>query len=208
MPQRLQVTRRRVLSCLPGWVLVAWSARAQSQAPAPAPAQMQPMAPVQIQPAGLEVQTLQLMSADSTLNLDFAARIHLSRTVEEALQRGVPVYFTAKAQLWRNRWYWRDERLARVQRTWRLAFQPLTSTWRVGFGGLNQTHATLQEALSSVSRLNAWKIADLAQIDPDSRHYVEFSFKLDTTQLPGPMQIGLTTQADWTLGLERTLRLE
>jgi hypothetical protein len=31
---------------------------------------------------------------------------------------------------------------------------------------------------------------------------------LDTTQLPGPMQIGLTTQADWTLGLERTLRLE
>jgi hypothetical protein len=73
---------------------------------------------------------------------------------------------------------------------------------------LNQTHATLQEALSSVSRLSAWKVADLAQVDPDSRHYVEFSFKLDTTQLPGPMQIGLTTQADWTLGLERTLRLE
>jgi hypothetical protein len=190
MPPRLLVTRRRALVwplavALP--LLAGWT-----------PAQAQ----------GMELQTLQLQRADGVLSLDFAARIQLSRTVEEALQRGVPVYFTAQAQLLRNRWYWRDERVARVQRTWRLAFQPLTSTWRVGFGGLNQTHATLQEALSSVSRLSGWKVADLAQVDPDSRHYVEFSFKLDTSQLPGPMQIGLTTQADWTLGLERTLRLE
>jgi hypothetical protein len=78
----------------------------------------------------------------------------------------------------------------------------------VGFGGLNQTQATLEEALASLSRLSDWKIADLAQVDPDSRHYVEFSFRLDTSQLPGPMQFGLTTQADWTLGVERTLRLE
>ena len=182
MPPRLLVTRRRALVwplavALP--LLAGWT-------------------PVQAQ--GMELQTLQVQRADGILSLDFAARIQLSRTVEEALQRGVPVYFTAQAQLLRNRWYWRDERVARVQRTWRLAFQPLTSTWRVGFGGLNQTHATLQEALSSVSRLSAWKVADLAQVDPDSRHYVEFSFKLDTTQLPGPMQIGLTTQADWTLG--------
>ena len=188
MPTRFQVTRRRALAwplalalaVLPGWVVAQ----------------------------GIELQSLQLQRADGALNVDFAARIQLSRTVEDALQRGVPVYFTAQAQLLRNRWYWRDERVARVQRTWRLAFQPLTSTWRVGFGGLNQTHATLQEALASVSRLSGWKVADLTQVDPDSRHYVEFFFKLDTTQLPGPMQIGLTTQADWTLGLERTLRLE
>jgi hypothetical protein len=114
----------------------------------------------------------------------------------------------AGRRLLRNRWYWRDERVARVQRTWRLAFQPLTSTWRVGFGGLNQTQATLEEALASLSRLSDWKITDLSQVDPDSRHYVEFSFRLDTSQLPGPMQFGLTTQADWTLGVERTLRLE
>ncbi|MEI8266768.1 MAG: DUF4390 domain-containing protein [Betaproteobacteria bacterium] len=156
----------------------------------------------------IELQTLRLQRADGALSLDFAARIHLSRAVEEALQRGVPVYFTAQALLLRNRWYWRDERVARVQRTWRLAFQPLTSSWRVGIGGLNQTQATLEEALSSLSRLSGWRIADLAQVDPDSRHYVEFSFRLDTSQLPGPMQFGLTAQADWTLALERTLRLE
>ncbi len=184
----LPVTRRRLLAwplavALAGVPLVGWS-------------------------QAIELQTLRLQRSDGALSLDFSARIQLSRAVEEALLRGVPVYFTAQAQLLRNRWYWRDERVARVQRTWRLAFQPLTSTWRVGFGGLNQTQATLDEALASISRLSGWRIADLAQVDPDSRHYVEFSFRLDTSQLPGPMQFGLTTQADWTLGVERTLRLE
>jgi hypothetical protein len=198
-PPRLPVTRRQLLA----WPLVAVAGEfglglglAATSLPAWASA-----------PA-IELLTLRLQRADGALSLDFAARIHLSRAVEEALQRGVPVYFTAQAQLLRNRWYWRDERVARVQRTWRLAFQPLTSSWRVGFGGLNQTQATLEEALASLSRLSDWKIADLAQVDPDSRHYVEFSFRLDTSQLPGPMQFGLTTQADWTLGVERTLRLE
>lgn len=198
-PPRLPVTRRQLLA----WPLVTVAGEfglglglAATALPAWASA-----------PA-IELLTLRLQRADGALSLDFAARIHLSRAVEEALQRGVPVYFTAQAQLLRNRWYWRDERVARVQRTWRLAFQPLTSSWRVGFGGLNQTQATLEEALASLSRLSDWKIADLAQVDPDSRHYVEFSFRLDTSQLPGPMQFGLTTQADWTLGVERTLRLE
>ena len=198
-PPRLPVTRRQLLA----WPLVTVAGEfglglglAATSLPAWASA-----------PA-IELLTLRLRRADGALSLDFAARIHLSRAVEEPLQRGVPVYFTAQAQLLRNRWYWRDERVARVQRTWRLAFQPLTSSWRVGFGGLNQTQATLEEALASLSRLSDWKIADLAQVDPDSRHYVEFSFRLDTSQLPGPMQFGLTTQADWTLGVERTLRLE
>ena len=188
MPPCLPVTRRRLLA----WPLVMVVAGAPALATPPA----------------LALQALRLPRADGVLRLDFAARIQLSRTVEEALQRGVPVYFTAQAQLLRNRWYWRDERVARVQRTWRLAFQPLTSTWRVGFGGLNQTQATLDEALASITRLSDWKVADLAQVDPDSRHYVEFSFRLDTSQLPGPMQFGLTTQTDWMLGVERTLRLE
>lgn len=157
---------------------------------------------------GVEVTTLALRRDEGALSLDFVARVGLSRTVEEALLRGVPVYFTAQATVLRNRWYWRDERIARVARSWRLAHQPLTGTWRVALGALSQTYSSLAEALDAVSRLTGWKLAELSQIDPDSRHYVEFVFRLDTSQLPSPMQIGLTGQSDWTLGVERTLRLD
>lgn len=157
---------------------------------------------------GIEVQQLALLRPEGGLALDFFAQIQLSPTVEEALQRGVPVYFTAQATLLRNRWYWRDERIARVQRSWRVAFQPLTSSWRLNAGGLSQSFGSLREALGAVARLSGWRIAERSQIDPDSRHYVEFVFRLDTNQLPSPMQIGLTTQGDWALSVERTLRLE
>ena len=41
-----------------------------------------------------------------------------------------------------------------------------------------------------------------------SRHYLEFSYRLDSSQLPSPMQLGLGAQTDWVLGVERTLRIE
>ena len=48
-------------------------------------------------------------------------------------------------------------------------------------------------------------------ITPDGRHYVEFDGQLDTSQLPRPLQIGLTGVAgggDWNLGVERNVRVE
>jgi hypothetical protein len=157
---------------------------------------------------GIELASLQVGRSDGALVVDFNVRIELSRAVEDALARGVPIYFVAQAELYRNRWYWRDDRIARVSRSWRLAYQPLTGSWRLGIGGLNQSFATQGEALAAMSRIANWRLADGAQIDPDARHYVEFSFRLDTSQLPSPMQIGLPGSAEWSLGVERTVRVE
>jgi hypothetical protein len=160
---------------------------------------------------GVELATLQTSQSDGALNLDFAVRVTLPRAVEEALQRGVPLYFVAEARLLRSRWYWRDERVARVSRTWRIAYQPLTGTWRVGLGGLHQTHATLAEALGAASSSAGWKLADLSRLERDSSYTIDFSYRLDTTQLPGPMQFGLGGLGgigEWAVGVERVLKFE
>ncbi len=160
------------------------------------------------QAQGVELATLQLQRDEGALNLEFSARVTLPKAVEDALQRGVPIYFIAEARLLRNRWYWRDERVARVARSWRVAYQPLTSSWRVSLGGLAQAFPTLTEALAAASRSGSWKLADLSQLDPDKSYYVEFSYRLDTTQLPGPMQFGLGTQGDWAVGANRVLKVD
>ncbi len=165
-------------------------------------------APGGVRAQGIDLTTLELHRLDGELTLDFEVHVSLPKAVEDALQRGVPVYFVAQASLYRNRWYWRDERVARVTRSWRIAFQPLTSNWRVGFGGFNQSFQTLPEALSTVSRSVRWRVADLAQLDAESRYYLDFSYRLDSAQLPSPLQIGLGGQADWVLGVERTLLVE
>jgi Domain of unknown function (DUF4390) len=156
---------------------------------------------------GVELVTLQANRTEGALDLEFVARVNLPATVEDALKRGVPVYFVAEATLLRNRWYWRDERVARVSRSWRLAFQPLTGAWRVSLGGLSQSYLTLPEALAAVSR-SGWRLAEANRIDAGESYYVEFGYRLDTTQLPGPMQFGLGGQGDWAVGVTRSLRVE
>lgn len=139
---------------------------------------------------------------DDAVALSYAVEFELPQAVEDALGKGIPIHFVAEANVYRNRWYWRDQRIAQASRTWRVAYQPLTSNYRVSFGGLSQTYPSRAEALAAVRRSVRWRIVEPGQIEAGSRHYLEFTFRLDTGQLPRPIQIGIG--ADWELVIERT----
>ena len=150
---------------------------------------------------GVELAQLTTRRVDDGLELSFATRFELGRLAEDALHKGVPLYFVAEAQVLRNRWYWRDARIAKVERTWRLAWQSLTRQYRISNGGLHQSFATLDEALSVIRGISNWRIAEPKDIEDGGSYYLEFSYKLDVTQLPRPMQIGL--QSGFALSIEQ-----
>ena len=155
-----------------------------------------------------ELISFDLVHNDDGLMLSYAVNIELSRSVDEALGKAVPLFFVAEAEVFRNRFYWRDQRVSQAVRRWRIVFQPLTSTYRVTFdGGLSQNYPTRAEAFAAIGRSARWKIAEPGQIEDGSRHYVEFSYRLDTAQLPRPMQISIGGQADWTLSVQRTQKI-
>jgi len=162
--------------------------------------------PLAVRADGIELTTFEVQRSEEGVLLTFVAAFELPKSVEDALLKGVPLHFEAEADLLQDRWYWRDKRVAHASRGWRLTYQPLTRRFRVGFGGLNQTYDTLAEALGSLRRSALWKIAEPGQLDDGSRHYVEFVFRLDTAQLPRPMQIGIGGQPDWSLSVERRQR--
>jgi hypothetical protein len=92
----------------------------------------------------------------------------------------------------------------------RLAYHPLTRRWRLNVGSgdmtedtqrlaLSQNFDALDDVMAAVRRISRWKIADSAEIDPASQHVVNFSFTLDTSQLPRPLQIGTLGQSDWVI---------
>ena len=159
-------------------------------------------------PADLELGSFDLAATEEGLFLGYSVNLELSRAVDDALGKAVPLFFVAEAQLFRNRFYWRDQRVGYAVRRWRIVYQPLTSTYRVTFdGGLSQNYASRPEAFDAISRSTRWKIAEAAQIEEGSRHYIEFSYRLDTSQLPRPMQIGIGGQADWSMSVKRTQRI-
>jgi hypothetical protein len=167
----------------------------------------------------VEVTQLRLERSQDAVMLTAGLKFELPPVVEEALLKGVAVFFVAEAEIYRERWYWTDKKVASAQRHMRLAFQPLTRRWRMavssglitsnGLGvALNQSFDTLDEALAAVRRLSGWRIAELADIEAGTRHRLEFRFRLDTAQLPRPLQIGALGQSDWTLSATASQRLE
>ena len=154
-----------------------------------------------------ELSSFELASNDEGVLLSYAVNIDLSRSVDDALSKAVPLFFVAEAEIFRERWYWRDLRVAHAVRTWRIVFQPLTSTYRVTFASRSQNYASREEAFAAISRGARWKIAEPAQLEDGSHHHLEFSYRLDTSLLPRPMQIGIGGQADWALAVQRKQRI-
>jgi hypothetical protein len=168
----------------------------------------------QVTPA--EVTQLQVERTEEGVLLSAAVRFELPQAVEDALTKGIPMFFVAEASIFRDRWYWYDKRVAHAARHMRLAFQPLTRRWRlqvssspIGNSGLvlGQMFDSRDEALAAVQRVSRWRIADANDVDPESTHSIDFRFRLDVSQLPRPFQIGAVGQADWYILAVRTQRL-
>lgn len=151
--------------------------------------------------------SFEVTHADDGVHLDFVTHFELNPVIEEALQKGVALNFVVEAQVLRERWYWRDLRVARATRMWRLSYQPLARQYRVSFGGLHQVYDTLPEALAAMQHVTHWKVAEATDVADKGKYYLQFTYQLDTSLLPRPMQIGVGGQSDWLLLIQRTQRL-
>ncbi|WP_395319663.1 DUF4390 domain-containing protein [Variovorax sp. UC74_104] len=205
----VRVERRRgLILSLPVllWIWAMWMAFL----PAPAAAQGR---------NGASITQMRLEQSDDGIYFSAAVQFELPSLVEEVLDKGIAIYFVAEAELFQERWYWTDRKVAQVTRHMRLAYQPLTRRWRLnvsaapmtgaaGLGiSLNQNFDTLGDALDAIKRVGRLHMGDVAEIGDDPQHQVTFRFRLDTSQLPRPFQIGVVGQADWNIAVERTARL-
>jgi hypothetical protein len=142
--------------------------------------------------------------------------LELPAPVDDALGKGIPLFFVTEASLLRERWYWYDKELSTATRHMRLSFQPLTRRWRlvvssgpIGQSGLalGQIFDTREEAMAAVQRISGWRIVESPEFEPEPRHYVNLRFRLDVSQLPRPFQLGVAGQADWNLSASRSVRI-
>ncbi len=167
-------------------------------------------------PPAAEITQLRVERSEEGVLLSATVRFELPAVIDDALAKGIPMFFVAEAVLFRDRWYWYDRQVAAAARHMRLSYQPLTRRWRlvvsatpIGNSGLalGQTFDTREEALSAVQRISHWKVAESVDVDPDVRHNLDFRFRLDVSQLPRPFQIGAVGQADWNITAMRNQRL-
>ncbi len=157
-----------------------------------------------------DISQFQVERIDDEIALSAQLDFELPAAVEDALLKGIPLFFVTELDLLRERWYWYDKKLSTLERHIRLTYQPLTRRWRIvvttgtGDGGrlgltLNQSFNTLPQALMGIKRVSRWKVADVSELDAKFKYRVEFRFRLDLNQLPRPFQIGAIGQSDWNI---------
>ena len=145
------------------------------------------------------VQRASLQADGTGWSIDARFDFELNSSLEDAVNKGVPLYFTTDFNLSRPRWYWFDEEPVNVSQSIRLSFQPLTREYRVSTGGLQLGFATLEEALAVIKHVTSWHVIDRAQVAPGETYNASVRMQLDIALMPKPFQIDAVNNRDWNL---------
>ena len=98
-----------------------------------------------------------LLSAE----FDFA----LTPALEEALEKGIPLYFTIEFELVAHALLWFPEKVAEWSITYRVSYSALTRQYRVSSGPLGQTFESLDEVERFIGRVASRPVARARRAD-------------------------------------------
>ena len=148
---------------------------------------------------GIKIKSFELEKADSDWLLSATFQIELTPGLEDAVQKGVVLYFQTEFDLTRSRWYWFDEKSVLAQRQTRLSYQPLTQQYRIASDGFTFSAKTISEALQAVGSVGGWRVMDNAQLDPGRSYTAALRMTLDLSKLPKPFQVNALNNRDWNV---------
>ncbi|CAN5868378.1 DUF4390 domain-containing protein [soil metagenome] len=148
----------------------------------------------------VDVTSARLESSEEGYRMVAAFSFELSHGLEDAITRGIPMYFTTEVELTRPRWYWFDEKTIRSAQTVRIAYNLWTRKYTAAINGsLQQNFSTLEDALALVLRPRRWLVADKGSLSAGEIYNVAIRLKLDINQLPKPFLITALNNSDWRL---------
>jgi hypothetical protein len=184
LPRSLRPQRRRTVFALlaalvaAGWWLVV-------------------SAPARADTIPVTAAELRIEEGEVLLNAEF--EFSLNPTLEEALEKGIPLYFALDFELTRGRWYWLDEKVAQTALVYRVSYNALTRQYRVASGLLTQTFNSLEEVEHFIGRITSRRVASADALTKGAKYDAAVRLRLDVNQLPKPFQVNALASREWTL---------
>ena len=140
----------------------------------------------------------EIKPSDEQWVLNAAFNVRLNKTQEEALKKGVSLYFVTEAELERVRgWWWFNEELAVASRIGRLNYSLLTRRYQVETVESFKAFDTLPEALAELGRIENWALALKKTLKPGNTYLAAIRMRLDLGLLSKPLQINALATGKW-----------
>ncbi|HYN27858.1 MAG TPA: DUF4390 domain-containing protein [Burkholderiales bacterium] len=151
---------------------------------------------------GIYVKSAELALVGSAYYLDANFEVGLTPTLEDALNKGLPLHFVVEFEFIYPRWYtaylW-NKSVAELEQHFRLSYNALTRQYRLSFGALHQNFDTLDDALALLGRVRPRFVVETDALDEGKVYEAAIRMRLDVSQLPKPFQINALASRDWNL---------
>ena len=157
------------------------------------------MAPPLYAAEGVGVQLAEIRATNEGYELAAQFVINPSRTLEEALEKGVALHFIAELEVTRPRSWWFNESVGEASRRMRIYYNFLLRRYVIDSGYTTLTAATLDEALAVLGRVEHWQVLERGALKTGQRYEARLRFKMDASQLAKPLQLGALASGKWDL---------
>jgi hypothetical protein len=145
------------------------------------------------------VQRVDITLHEDGWRLDADIEFQLNPQLREAVERGLPLHFSAQVEISRPRWWWFDDEVVKAERLWSISYNALLRQWRVSTGGLALPVTSLDDALALVRHIGGWVIAPPDAFRPGVDYEGKLRLRLDVSQLSRPLQVDALNSSAWAL---------
>jgi len=137
------------------------------------------------------VDNTYLLSADSELTFD--------ESIEEAVNKGVPLNFLVEFQLVSPRKYWFDNEIVTTSSNFTLSYHALSRQYLVSHNGHQTSYETLSEAKLELEQIDDWKIFEKSLVEKKQAYKASLVIRLDQSKLPKALQVEAIGSESWDL---------
>ncbi len=157
------------------------------------------LAPPVARAEGIETNGARVVASEDGYRVEAEFDIRFNPGLEEAVNRGVALYFVVEFSLSKPRWYWFDEKPVQLSQTYKITYTPLLRQYRLSSGSAYQNFTRLDDLVRALSRVRGWTIADKDALRKPGEYQAAIRMRLDTAQLPKPFQLNAVASRDWSL---------
>ena len=132
---------------------------------------------------------------------------HLGTKAKDALQNGVPLFWTVQVKIQQVRRFLWDTTLVETALKYRLQYHALLNMYRVRNEGSGEIYSfsTLSAALDLMSAVRDFRVVEIARISPEKTYQCAIKVAFVRDALPLPLRPVAYIDAQWYLSSDWTL---
>jgi len=154
----------------------------------------------QAQADNVEITRANIEASEEGYKLAATYGFDLNEELENAIEHGVPLFFTTQVELTRPRWYWYDDKAVSQRQTMRIRYDVLTRLYQVSVtGSMQQSFSTLEDAMVLIRRPSRWLIAPRGALKAGESYNVTLRMFMDRERMAKPIQVNAFSSSQWRL---------